>query len=288
MSGRTVVVWGNCQAAPVADLLRVPLAAAGFAVVTVPPVYLVTPAELAAVHTAVRRAAVLISQPVREEYSHPGCGTAALAAQLPADGRLLTFPVVHHVAAFPYQAHGHDGAGRRVDAPLTDYHDLRVVEAAAAGLTVEETVSRWPRPAPDAVRAVAADSLAELARRERPLTVQVTHRLADPGALWTMTHPGNAVLAGIAADLLTALDVPGEVVPPAREYLGQRRAPVEPDVAAALGAAPDGGRDVWVVDGRPVPLAEVVATQLRHYAERPDVVAATLRRNAARLAVLSR
>ena len=71
----TVVIWGNCQAAPIADLLRAPLAAHGIDVARVRPVYLVSATELGAVHRTVAASDLLISQPVSETYALPGCGT---------------------------------------------------------------------------------------------------------------------------------------------------------------------------------------------------------------------
>jgi hypothetical protein len=185
------LVWGNCQADPLADLLTAPLAAAGIEMLRVPPVFLATADELAEVHDELTRCRLLISQPVSEEYPLPGSGTAHLASLLPAEGRLVTFPVAFHVGAFPYQVHGYDEADRRVDAPMTDYHDLRVVWAAARGLTVSETLQQWPTPPADGVRAVHEASLAEIERRERQLDVTCSALLARPGAVWTMDHPSR-------------------------------------------------------------------------------------------------
>lgn len=274
-----VVVWGNCQAPPLADLLRAPLAAHGLAVVDVPPVYLVDTQDMHRVRAILRECAVLVSQPVSDEYRVPGCGTAQLAALLPAGARLVRLPVVYDLGAFPYQARGYDGAGRRVDAPVTDYHDLRVVLAAARGGTP-------PAADDDAVRAVAASSAAELRRREAGLDVVASDLLDAPDALWTITHPTNRVLAELARRVLAVLGVPGPVAVPAREYLGQRRAPLERDVIRARGWPPDAARADWVVDATAVPSAGLLARQLAFYRERPDVVTATLARNAARLRLL--
>ena len=280
----TALVWGNCQADPLADLLTAPLAAVGIRMLRVPPVFLATADELAEVHDELSRARLLISQPVSEEYPLPGSGTAHLASLLPAEGRLVTFPVVYHVGGFPYQVHGYDEADGRVDAPITDYHDLRVVWAAAQGFSVSETLLRWPTPPADGVRAVHTASLAEIQRRERDLDVTCSALLARPHAVWTMDHPSNTVLAAIARAVLRVLDVPDDPMDVReREYLGQRRTPVEPAVAAALGWPPDGTATEWVLDGRTVPNSELLDVQLGFYRDRPDVVARTLFRAADRM-----
>ena len=283
----TALVWGNCQADPLADLLTAPLDAAGIEMLRVPPVFLATPAELSAVHEAVRGCRLLISQPVSEEYPLPGSGTAHLASLLPPGGRLVTFPVVYHVGAFPYQVHGYDAADGRVDAPLTDYHDLRAVRAAAQGFTVAETIARWPVPPADGIRAVHRASLAEIERREAELDVACSALLDRPGAVWTMDHPSNAVLAEIARSVLRILDLPDDTMQVRdREYLAQRRTPVEPAVAQALGWPTGDSATEWIIDGQRVPNEELLDVQLEFYRQRPDVVSRTLFRAARRMAQL--
>ena len=280
----TALVWGNCQADPLADLLTAPFAAAGIEMLRVPPVFLATADELAEVHDQVSRCRVLISQPVSEEYPLPGSGTAHLASVLPAEGRLVTFPVAFHVGGFPYQVHGYDESDGRVDAPMTDYHDLRIVSAAAQGLTVSEALRQWPTPPADGVREVHEASLTEIRRRERELDVTCSALLARPDAVWTMDHPSNTVLAATARAVPRVLDLPDATMQVReREYLGQRRTPVEPAVADALGWPAEGTATEWIIDGRTVPNAELLDVQLGFYRERPDVVARTLHRAAGRM-----
>jgi hypothetical protein len=281
-----VVVWGNCQAPPLADLLRAPLAGHGLHLVTVKPVYLNDVDDLRRVHDVVRRSAVLVSQPVSDEYRVPGCGTDQLTALLPPGGRLVRLPVVYDVGAFPFQVHGYTGTGDRIDAPLTDYHDLRMLQAAAAGWSPAETVQRWPRPAPGAVRAVAERSLTELRRREAALDVTAADLVRGPDALWTMTHPSNRVLATLAQRVLAVLGVTDVVRPPEREFLGQRQAAVDAETARVLGWSATARPD-WTIDGAVVGLRELAQRQLSFYASDPDVVTASLRHAGDRLRLLA-
>lgn len=282
----TVVVWGNCQSAPIAELLSRPLAEHGLRTLPMPPVYLMTEAALERAQRAVAGAAYLISQPVTDNYRLPGCGTAQLAGQLGPRGRLLTFPVLFHVAGYPYQVHGHGAGGERVDAPITDYHDLRAMVAAERGLTVEEAVAWWPAPEPSAVQAVAGKSLRTLQEREARTDVPVSPLLDTADALWTMSHPTNRLLARVAESILDALGRPAAVTWPDREYLGARRAPLEPAVVTAQGWRPDAARPDWTVDGRTVPLRSVLAAQLDFYRTRADVVADARVRHRERLQLL--
>lgn len=289
--GRPVLVWGNCQAAPTADLLRAPLAAAGCEIVDVPPVFLADADDVQRVRELLADAAALVSQPVRDEYATPGCGTRQLAALLPADARLVTFPVAFDTRAFPYQVNAHDGDGHRVTAPLTDYHDLRILDAAARGWSVDQTVDRWPQPSAEAVLRTTAASRAELRRREHDIDVPVSDLLDElgPDALFTITHPTNALLAAQARRILTALglpDGPDAFAVPDREYLGERRAPLEPAVAAALDWSPDPDRAEWIFRGERLPLRDVVTAHLERYAAHPDIVADSIRRHADRRALI--
>lgn len=284
--GDTVVVWGNCQAEPIALLLRAPLARHGLDVVVVPPVFLIDEAGLDVVRNLVRGSAILISQPVRDEYRIPGCGTSQLADLLPPSARLVTFPVTFHIGAFPYMVNAHGGKGERVPAPLTEYHDLRALVAAECGWDVERALAWWPTPTPAAVRAVCADSIARLRNREAALDVTVSAHLDAPATLWTLDHPSNVVLGVIAQALLGLLGIDEAIDVPNREFLGARRAPVEAAVVAAHGWSVEALAPVWRLDKREVPAAEVLAAHLRLYRDRPDVVADTRVRYAERLGVL--
>ncbi len=287
--GRPVVVWGNCQAAPLAQLITPAVAGAGAVVVPTPPVFEVAEDELARVHELVRSAAALVTQPVRDEYRWPGCGANDLAALLPPDARCVRIPVVYDIGPFPYQCNAHGEDGVRVDAPVTDYHDLRVVVAAERGYDLAETLAWWPTPAADAVRAIAADSQAELTRRDALVDVPGAD-LLGPGAMFTLSHPSNATLAGVAGRILDRLGLDASVEhplqTPSREFLGERRAPVEPAVVAALGWPESVTTDCWQIRGEDVATADIVEAQLAFYAVRPDVVADTRRRQAGRLARL--
>lgn len=278
------VVWGNCQAAPLADLLRAPLAAAGLTVVDVPPVFLASEDEIAQAHRLVGRAALLISHPIRENYRFGGCGTTALAAQLPPRGRLVTIPTIFHDGPFPYLVNAHGADGARVDAPITDYHDLRAIQAAADGLTTDQAVAGWSHADPDLVRSMSADSIERLRRRESDLDIVVSDLVGDPDALWSMNHPSNRVLVEVARRVLDVAGVGGEVQAPTREFLAEKVAPIDTGVAAALGWPESAARSEWQIRGRAVADRDVLAAHLDFYGRRPDVVTDSLRRYATRLA----
>lgn len=272
-----VVVWGNCQSPALQALLRAPLARHGLEVVPVPTVYEATAAEVEHVHRVVAGASVLVSQPVAEEYRFPGCGTEFLAGLLPPHGRLLRIPSVVHTAWFPYQVNGHTGAGVRIPAPLVDYHDLRLVAAAARGDVPDPD---W-NPPDGTVAAHAERSLAELRRRERGLDVTISDALAGREAMFAMNHPSNHTLGVFAQRILDALGLPGRVDLPHREFLGELRTGIDAAVAAGLGADPVASP--WRRAGAVVTDRDIAAAHLVFYREHPDVVADCLGRYRPRL-----
>ena len=159
--------------------------------------------------------------------------------------------------------------------------------AAESGLDLARQLAWWPSPTAEQVQQISAESVAELARREAGLDVSTTGPVCAPGAMMTISHPANSVLADVATQLIAAIGVDATVVVPEREFLGARRAPVEPAVVSALGWPPDAVRPQWQVDGRQFPASEVLGAHLAFYRDRPDVVRDCRTRYAARLAALA-
>ncbi len=283
--GTGVVVWGNCQAEPLARLLAGPLGTTGLHVVDVPPVFLAEEAEVEHLHEVLASAAVLVTQPVREEYRVPGCGWQHLAGLLPGDGRVVTVPVVFHTGLFPFQVNAHGADGARVDAPTTIYHDLRAVAAWQRGMTVDEAVHWWPSAGAEAARITAERSLDELRRREAGLDVAASDLVHRADGLYTVDHPANVVLGELARRILSVLGVDAAVEVPEREFLGERRAPVDPGVVRAFDWPADRPPD-WVVNGVRVPLADIVSEHLEFYAAHPDVAQDCLTRQGEQMQLL--
>ena len=264
------VVHGNCQAGALRVLLS-EAPAFGWQVVRVPPVHELTADDLPAYDRLLGDTTLLLSQPVRDGYRDLPLGTAEVAARLGPDAVVVRWPVVRWQGLHPWQAivRAVDGA----EPPVVPYHDLRTL------------TGRTPQGA-DVVAAEAA-SRAELARREaRDCDVAVSDLLSGPDAVYTLNHPGNRLLLGLAHRIQALLGVPEDAVDPGRVLLGGVRGPLEPEVLAALGLDPADARDHWLVDGVPVAADDVVRAQSAWYATRPDVVAEGLRRHADRLGLL--
>jgi Polysaccharide biosynthesis enzyme WcbI len=274
------LVHGNCQAGS----LRVLLAGSPtfpYHAVRMPPVHELTADDLPALHALLPRTALLASQPVRDGYRDLPLGTSQLAAALPRGAQVVRWPVIRYAGLHPYTVIVRHPTDRSAVPPVVPYHDLRTL-AVAAG------VPRTGLPGPDELRAAAAMSVEELARRERIGTdIGVSDVLGGLGveAAHTLNHPGNPVLITLARRVQQAAGVPADAADPGRVLLGGVRAPLEAPVLAALGLAAE-PRPHWLVDGHPLDPRDVHAAQLDWYATHAPWVAAGLRRHADRMALL--
>ena len=289
--GSVGFVWGNCQAESIRRMVAPAGAAHGVEFVRLPPVFEMDEAEVGRLHALMAVAGVLVTQPVKDEYRVPGCGSEQLVALLPAAARVVRVPTTYYEGLFPWQVHAHDAAGARVDAPVTDYHDLRLLHAAVQGWDLDRAVAaiEATRPDPHAVRDLAARSQAELRRRNAALDVDTTDAVVAGGAeaMWTVNHPANATLREVGAGVLATLGWTGEPAVPDHQMLGGSRAPLDVSVLAALGLDPAAARPRWQLAGRDTAWEEVAAPQLELYAARPDVARRAVERYAPRLAALA-
>ncbi|KQS69350.1 WcbI family polysaccharide biosynthesis putative acetyltransferase [Modestobacter sp. Leaf380] len=288
-AGTVGFVWGNCQAESIRRMVAPTGAGHGVEFVRLPPVFEMDEAEVARLHALLPLAGVLVTQPVRDEYRVPGCGSEQLVALLGSGSRVVRVPTTYYEGLFPWQVHAHDEAGARVDAPVTDYHDLRLLDAAVRGLDVDAALEHLEDATPDpgAVRDLAAASQAELRRRNAALDVDTTDAVVAGGAaaMWTVNHPANATLHAVGAGVLSTLGWSGEPAVPDHQMLGGSLAPLHPGVLDALGL--DGTpRPGWTIGGRDVPWPEIARAQLELYARQPGIAVRAVEKHRSRLDAL--
>ena len=275
------LVHGNCQA----ESLRILLAGSPtfpYRTVRVPPAHELTVEDLPALDRVLARTALLLSQPVRDDYRDLPIGTGQLGGRPgPASRLVLRWPVVRFTGLHPWSAIVRHPSDRSVVPPVVPYHDLRTLAIAAGG-------TDRGYPSPDRLRAVGVDSAAELARRERRFTdVGVSDLLVGLGvaAAHTLNHPGNPVLVELARRVQQAVGAPSDATDPGCPLLGGIRAPLEEPLLTALGldVAP---RPHWLLDGRPVADQRVRHAQLAWYRDHPAWVDSGLHRHADRMRLL--
>lgn len=268
-----VVVVGNCQAESLRILLDSTGAVNSF---RIPAIHEWTAEDVALMEQVLRRADVLVMQPVRDDYRGLPCGTGQLASLLPAQGRVVRFPVLRFDALMPHQAIIRSPLDPSLNPPVVPYHDLRTLAMAtgrdAPGAPVEPAV----------FRELAALSVSELRTREAAHDTVVVSDFLETWPVWhTINHPDNSTLMFLARRVMAAIGVTGEVQDPGRELLGGLDAPVDPDAAQALGVEV-AGRDSW----RPAPSEDIEQAQLAFYREHPEIVSAGLKRHGKRLEML--
>lgn len=270
-----LVVVGNCQA----ESLRLLLDAGDVRTQRVPALHELTPADVVALHELLSRADLLVAQPTSNDYRGLPVGTDQLRAVLPPSARVALVPSLRYAGLHPFHLLVHPPGLEQPDPPVAPYHDVRTVLAAD-----DERAGR-PVRAPleltvEAVQAVAASSVAELARREAAHgTVVVSDLFASPtaDAMRTINHPGNAVLVPVAARLRRALGLQPLGPGVTRPLLSNIHAPLLPAVMAAHGLDAPATTD-WTIDGQALPITTVEAAHLAWYRRRPEMLDAALGR----------
>lgn len=272
-----LVVVGNCQAESTRKLL---MSTGHFTGERIAPVHELEAADLDWFAPLIRRADVLVTQPIRDGYRGLPVGTRQLRELLPRSTRHVVVPVLRFDGLMPYQAIIRDPDEPSLNPPVVPYHDLRTLVAAAG---------HGPAPAPDAaaLRRAAAMSVEQMRVRETAHGAVTVSDYLETTPVWhTVNHPDNRTLTFMASRVLEALGCSGEPVPPDYEMLGGLDAPVEAAAAQALGVDV-AGRTVWrdraagVIDAD-----EIRRAQLEFYRRRPALVAHGLQRHAQRIANL--
>lgn len=277
-----VLIWGNCQA----EALRVLLAGSptlGLRTVRIPPVFELTRADIDHLRRLAEQAAILLTQPVRDDYGDLPLGSDQIAAMLPPGGVVLHWPVLRFAGFHPFQAIVRDPVDGSNEPPVVPYHDLRTLASARRGVDLFDAA-----PTVAACAELTEASLAELQRREQAqcdITISDVIARPEPGDMFTINHPGNRVLVELARRVQSALGRPADATAPDRNLLGEV---IAPSPAAALTALnlPDTNDDYWTVRGSQIPARDVRDAQLAWYAGHPAVVAAGWERHRSTLNTL--
>jgi hypothetical protein len=278
-SAGIAVVMGNCQA----ESLRIMLDGAGLHTVRVPPVHELVAADIPFLQRLLERTTLLVSQPVRDDYHGLPVGLRQLSSRLGGSARAIAFPVIRFAGLYPVHAIIRPPSDLSLTPPVVAYHDLRTLAEASGAGPIAAT------PTPAMVRAIAADSIGELVRREEAFdTVRVSDLFARPdfSQLRTLNHPGNAVFAAVAERVRNRAGLTGHTVDAGRPLLDSVHAPRLAGVIDAYDLADEPGSD-WIVGGAVVPDALVREAHLEWYAEHPDAVEAGLARHGRTLEILA-
>jgi len=238
-----VVVVGNCQAKGLEMTLATNEGfSRRFDPVSFPAVHELPDAMIPQLHEAVAGATLVLAQRVDEGYRDGiGLGTETIA-RIAGDATVLRWPSVYWAGYFPDLFYLRDTVGGPVvDGPF-DYHDRTILDAYAAGRSVEETCELLADPqAPSNAPEQAEQATAELEIRGQSCDVDVAafiaERFRDELLFFTMNHPANVLLAHLADQVLELLGLPGgaDVTRLPGELLGPTFYPLHASHVRALG-----------------------------------------------------
>lgn len=289
-SGRPIaLVIGNCQARPVHDLLAAsPTFAAAFALVPVPAIHEITPAEVRTLRRVLARAELIVGQPIGAGYRGLGLGIDELVARAPAGCRTIRWPSLFWDRLFPFSVYVHTAPRASVEAPVVHYHDVRFLACAAAGM--DGAAARGllrEHVAPAAGLAALHEDMWRLhGAIDDYCDVKVHDWIGAPereaAAFWTINHPARCVLEEIVAQIHARLGL-GYVPVPGPEPLAHIVAPIE---AAVLGDLPGTPRTDWIAYGRTITRDTLLDAHLAWYAAHPEVVTAGAAEHARRRELL--
>lgn len=277
------VVLGNCQADPLARILRSGPLAANYEFVRIPPVHLIDGPGVEALRRVLPRTSLFIGQRVRDGYRGLPIGTEESERLLPASATRVHFPVMYYEGLYPYQVYVRHSGDTSEMAPRTAYADLRTIAAAARGLSGDEGVAyaRSLVADADSIRANAERSIKMLREREAELDVQASEGIAGL-SFHTVNHPSNSLLRHVADGVAVAMGIAHTHAVPVEPFLDDVHSPFGADVAAALGIeAP--ARAEWLIHGKAVHEDVVFRAHLEWFSQRPELVAAAVRQHGRKL-----
>ena len=203
---------------------------------------------------------VIVAQQIKAGYRGLPLGTEEIVALAPRNCTVIRLQALHYDALYPYQFNLRDDSLRDVPAPLTAYHDLRALCAAAKGLSAETAV-RWIseyRPPEAALRAAAEQAEALIRDRERTTDISIAESVVAPPrahgpSFLTVNHPTRFVLQRTARAIQHILGLDATIdagdAQGAPEPLGRFRTPLEQPVVDALRLACEPTSD-WIIRGK--------------------------------------
>jgi hypothetical protein len=284
--------FGNCQAEPLRQILgRSQSFAELYETIRVPPAHTMTRRQVALLRHVLPKASLLVGQPVSNNYRNLALGTDQISALLPKQARVVKWPALYWDGIFPFIAYVHIRPRQTIDAPITVYHDLRLIASAHRGYSADEALKFLAdyKVPDDGIDFVLRQASRFLGDREEQCDVRIMDYLQDPDiephAFYVVNHPRRFVLERIASEVHQLL---GLVYGPGSdewEPLGDTRAPIELDVLRCRGLVGNPHED-WIISGRSWSRDEIVRSHLDWYAVHQEAVVAGVSEHSSRLTAL--
>jgi hypothetical protein len=263
-----VTVLGNCQAAPVGQMLAMASSAVEFR--PLKPIHLLGPEDLDATWRILAESDIVVHQAIAPPYP---ITSAQVLAEFP-DKTFVRFSSIFFSGLFPHLSFLRRPQGGTLPGPLGNYHDLRVLDAHRRGLSQARCVALLDDVDID-VAAHYRGCILESRRREQSVDIAamdpIEERIRESQTTYTFNHPDNAVLWQVAVAVARPLDLPldGAQAPPDTPYLGQAVASVPPAVTETLDMSWS-NENFWHA-GRRLDRSDIVAGLYAIYDAEPDM-----------------
>jgi hypothetical protein len=207
---------------------------------------------------------------------------------------VIRYPNAFFEGVFPFHVYvKHEGNPVATPAPITDYHDTRILYAASHGWDASAT-NAWLNELqldPQWIRDNAEASLRELARREADMPVQLTQLIRPKitDSFHTINHPINELVVEVVRQVLEQLGYADadRVLSSHQTDLEHVNAPREPQILRALGTEPSPSEPThWRTPAGEFSMDQIVDAHLALFAADPALLASGLVKHKERLEVL--
>jgi hypothetical protein len=269
------MVAGNCQA----ESLRIVLDRGGMPWVRMPAIHELVDTDIPHLNRLLQHAAVLVSQPIQDNYRGLPTGTRNLVEALRPGTPTVIMPVIRFAGLYPTHVLIRPPSDPSLSPPIVAYHDVRTLVQAADRL--HDVTTPLGEISPAVVRAIGDRSLQELrSREERHHTVVVSDLFERPSfdQMRTINHPGNSVWTALATRVRAELGHNPLTVELDRQILNNVHAPRSAVVIEAYDL-PTPPTSEWVVDGVHVADDDIRDAHLRWYSEHPEAIDAGIARH---------
>ncbi|RED16171.1 WcbI family polysaccharide biosynthesis putative acetyltransferase [Parasphingopyxis lamellibrachiae] len=221
-----LMVYANCQAGPVSSLLG--LANSDLEIIRCPAVHTLTSSDIPRIQQLVEACDVIVHQPISDNFGP--LATEMLKNEYPTK-TFVSFPSIYFRGLFPYLSYLRVPDAGTLTGPFSEYHDLRIVAAFLAGLSIEETtiiLSQGDGDHRPFFEACLSESRSKEATTDIKVMDIVKDRLRGGDPFFTYNHPPNSVLWHVAEQVLKILELPirEQFSVPKMQYLGENRAAI--------------------------------------------------------------
>ncbi|WP_285164759.1 WcbI family polysaccharide biosynthesis putative acetyltransferase [Shewanella goraebulensis] len=231
---KTFTVLGNCQAAPLADILmRQPSFAAHYQYIKMPkPAYMLQQADYESVKNVLEQIDLFIHQDISNAFG-PRFNTSHLKTLMKPGSETISFPSIYFTGYHPeicYLRHIDKKANE-----FSDYHDQNLIQRyieqpETAYEKSNKAINDPTYYSEQFINKNAADSLTELKRREEKLDIRLSDFIEqhwkEELLFFSMNHPSRTVLNELTRRVITKLSLEENAIIGKFQHLNESSLPI--------------------------------------------------------------